>query len=333
MAGVDTVAKDGPHGAVVGAGEKAPSLLGRQSSTMSVGDGNLPSTSSSKVELSPVEETLLMVLYLRVRDAASPNPILGDVYAQQVINKVDCDFSRSLFTLDDRYVKYIAGRSKQIDVWCQDFIDAHDKVTVLHLACGLDSRNLRINRTADVRWIDVDRPQVTSLRERLMASPPGDYQLITASIMEEDAWLKEIPKDRPTLIIAEGLSMYLDPDQGPLLFQRLLNHLSGVEGQIAMDTIGSVTVMFTKLLEAFRQSKARVTWGIDNARDIEVLDKRIKRRERIYLHDFMETGPFGKNGVPLFGRWTPLISLLPKFKKNGMFLLFDYSSSGDDAPS
>ncbi|KAI1810602.1 tetracenomycin polyketide synthesis O-methyltransferase TcmP [Poronia punctata] len=279
---------------------------------------------AAKIQLNPVEETLLMVLYLRVRDAASPNPLLGDIYAQHVINKVDCDFTRSIFTLDDRYVKYIAGRGRQIDVWCQDFVDRHDDqpVTVLHLACGLDSRNLRINRKSTVRWIDVDRPQVVSLRERLIETPPGDYRLVTADVVNEDDWLHNIPDDRPTMIIMEGLTMYLAPEKGFALFRKLLGHFH--QGYLAFDTIGSVTVAFTSFLEAFRQSKAVIRWGMDDPKVIMALDPRLKLRDIVYLHDFMQTGPFGKNGVPLFGGWTPLVSLMPGFRKNGQFLLLEF---------
>lgn len=255
----------------------------------------------SKIHLDPDEETLLMVLYLRVRDAASPSPILGDVYAGQIINKVDCDFTRSLFTLDKTYIKYIAGRSKQMDVWCQDFLDQHqyEDVLVLHLACGLDSRNMRVQRGANVKWIDVDRPQVTSVRQRLVPQPPGDYQLITASVADDDdSWLQLIPSDRPVLIIMEGLTMYITPEDGTRLLQRLLKHFP--HGHLVFDTIGSITVMFTKILEAFKSSGARIKWGIDNASDLERLDIRLVLREKIFLYNYTETGWFSKGYPPLF---------------------------------
>jgi O-methyltransferase involved in polyketide biosynthesis len=125
--------------------------------------------SAHKIELDPAEEAVILIgLYLRVVDAASPKPLLGDIYAQGIINKVDCDFTRSLFTLDDNYVRYAAGRAKKMDVWCEDFLAQHgeEPVTVLNIACALDSRHLRIDRKSTVRWIDVDTPRVTSLRER-----------------------------------------------------------------------------------------------------------------------------------------------------------------------
>ncbi|KAL1857534.1 hypothetical protein Daus18300_010292 [Diaporthe australafricana] len=301
---------------------------------LSRGRASLATTSSScsneskdtEVELDPEEETLLMVWYLHVRDAASENPILHDDHASALMNRLNFDLSRSLFQLDPSYVQYICGRSKQIDRWAQDFLDRHqyEDVLVLQLACGLDSRFERLRRGKEVRWIDVDRPRVTGLRKRLM--PDADcegYTLLTANISDEDdPWLDEIPSDRPTLIIMEGLLYYLEPAKGTRLLQRLLGHFSN--GNIVCDTLGSVCVVFTSLLEAFRNSEARVRWGLDDANDIKKLDGRMVLRHRVFAHEFMGTGWFGKRYPPMFGGWTPLISLLPSFKKNGQFLHFEF---------
>ena len=267
-----------------------------------------------------------MVWYLRVRDAASENPILRDHYASALMNRINFDLSRSLFQLDPSYIQYICGRSKQIDNWAQDFLDQHqyEDVLVLQLACGLDSRCERLRHGREVKWIDVDRPRVTGLRKRLMGDAESEgYTLLTANVAgEEDAWLREIPNDRPTLIIMEGLLYYLEPEKAIQLIQRLLGRFT--HGNILCDTIGSVSVVFTSLLEAFRNSEARLRWGVDDANEIRRLDSRLVLRHRVFVHDYMGTGWFGKRYPPMFGGWTPLISLLPSFKKNGQFLHFEF---------
>lgn len=299
-----------------------------RTSTTTSSDGYLtPANSSNKIHLEPNEETLLMVLYLRVRDAASENPILGDVYASNVINRVDCDFSRSLFTLEPSYITYIAGRAKKLDDWTRAFLNQHrdEEILVLHLACGLDSRNMRVNRGSNVQWIDVDRPQVSELRQRLVPAPPGNYKLLGASVASGDnMWLTGIPSDKRTLIVMEGLTMYLEPEEGKQLFRDLLAHFP--HGHMLFDTIGSLTAQFTSMLKAFRSTKASIKWGIDNAKEIEKLDQgnRLQLVESISLYEHMNTGLFGKNYPPLFGGWTPVISLLPSFKNNGHFWHFEF---------
>ena len=293
--------------------------------------GKTSSTSSSQsakaeVQMGSEEEKLLMIWYLRVRDAASDNPILQDQYAAELMDKINFDITRSSFRLDPTYVHYICRRSKLIDDWAQDFLDQHtfEDVLVLQLACGLDSRCLRLNRRKDVKWIDVAGPKVTGLRRRLIAPPEsGDYTLLTALVDgDDDSWLGRIPTDKPTLVIMEGLTYYLEPERGVRLFQRLLGHFK--HGNLVFDTVGSIGVAFTSLVDPIRKVDSRLKWGIDDANDFMKLDKRLVLRNRIYAYDFMVTGPFAKGYPPMFGGWTPLISMLPNFKKNGQFLRFEF---------
>lgn len=296
------------------------SLATSTSSQSSIG------SKESEIQLDPEEETLLLVWYLRVRDASSENSILQDHHASALMKKINFDLSRSLFQLDPSYIQYICGRSKQIDNWAQDFLDRHqyEDVLVLQLACGLDSRYERLRLGREVKWIDVDRPRVTGLRKRLMPDAESEsYTLLTANVADDDdSWLREIPNDRPTLLIMEGLLYYLEPAKGIRLIQRLLGHFK--HGNILCDTVGSICVIFTSLLEAFKNSEARMRWGVDDANDISKLDSRLVLRDRVFAHEFMGTGWFGKRYPPMFGGWTPLISLLPSFKKNGQFLHFEF---------
>lgn len=261
----------------------------------------------------PEEQNMLTVWYLRVRDSLSQNPRVDDPFASALINKIKLDLSRSEFKLDSTYVRYVAGRTKQIDDWACEFLNRHqyEDTVVLQLACGLDSRYLRVKGGRDVKWIDVERPRVAGLRRRLLPVPEGDYELVSALVGEDDdSWLKRIPSDRPVLIIMESLLYYLEPEKGLRLIQRLLTHFR--KGNIICDTFGSVAVTFTSLITPLKNAKSPIKWGIDDAEDLQKLDKRLVLRDRIYSHEYMSAGWFAKGYPPMFGGWTPLISLLPK---------------------
>lgn len=62
-------------------------------------------------------------------------------------------------------------RAKLLDDWTADFLAGHPSATVLHLACGLDTRAQRMAFGSGVRWVDVDLPAVAALRERLLDAP------------------------------------------------------------------------------------------------------------------------------------------------------------------
>lgn len=58
-------------------------------------------------------ETLLVTLYAKARDSRSPNPILGDTMAEDLVRRIDYDFGR--LTANDSVV--MALRAKQLDAW------------------------------------------------------------------------------------------------------------------------------------------------------------------------------------------------------------------------
>ncbi|KAI0476393.1 hypothetical protein GGR56DRAFT_467814 [Xylariaceae sp. FL0804] len=85
------------------------------------------------------------------------------------------------------------------------------------------------------KWVDLDRPGVVSLRQRLIPPPDGNYRLIAASVTE-DLWLADIPCDRPTCIVAEGLLPWLTPEQGTSMIRRFVEYFP--RGQMEFDAVG-----------------------------------------------------------------------------------------------
>ena len=80
-------------------------------------------------------------------------------------------------------------------------------------------------RQPGVDWFDVDYPEVIELRRKLYPARDG-YHLIASSVTEP-GWLDQVPRDRPAMVVAEGLTPYLGVEEGPQLFSRLLAHLAG----------------------------------------------------------------------------------------------------------
>ena len=137
---------------------------------------------------------------------------------------------------------------------------------MLHLACGLDTRALRLDPPPSVRWIDLDYPEVIGLRSRLLASPAGDYRTIAASVTD-DGWLAEVPADRPTAAVFEGLTMYLHKPDGRRLIERITGRFAS--GELLFDCYGTIGIRLQKLVPAIRNAGATLHWGIDDPHEIE----------------------------------------------------------------
>ncbi|KAJ4393849.1 hypothetical protein N0V93_003064 [Gnomoniopsis smithogilvyi] len=281
------------------------------------------STAKEKIHLTQAEETCLASLFCRVQDTKSAHPILGDVYAQETLNRCEVDQSRTTFSAGQRLgnVIWASYRALTLDQWCEDFILTHkEPVTVLHLACGLDCRYLRImdrlrgmDTETDIRWIDLDKPMVVDLRQRIFTRPRGDYTLRTLDLSKE-GWLQDLPADRPTLVVAEGLFYYLEPNTVQSLLCDLPEYFPS--GQIAFDKLGKLSISLTSRVQFLKSSKSAFKWGVDDPKDIEAFHSKLK------LKDCMDQKQYMKGCIPMYGKMNALVSLHPRDKFNGQFLRF-----------
>lgn len=94
----------------------------------------------------------------------------------------------------------------------------HGARTVLNLGAGLDARAFRLDLPPTLRWLDVDLPAVTAYRRQCLgtavaacrhAHVEADLRLAA----ERDRVIRDAGRDGPTLVVTEGLLIYLAPGQ------------------------------------------------------------------------------------------------------------------------
>jgi O-methyltransferase involved in polyketide biosynthesis len=183
------------------------------------------------VDLSGPPQTMLDMVYAKALDADSAQPVLGDRFAKQLMTQLDYDWSRSPVPRQRRrQVTSIAVRAAQFDIWVQQFLSVTERPVVLHVGCGLDSRAFRVDPGPEVEWYDIDFPDVIALREQLYPARPN-YHLVSSSATDPN-WLNSIPRERPALLIAEGVSMYLTERDGIDLLRRVVGRFPSGELQL-----------------------------------------------------------------------------------------------------
>jgi O-methyltransferase involved in polyketide biosynthesis len=218
-----------------------------------------------KVRFTEDQSTNLATLYGRALDARSAAPILGDPTAQDAVRRIDHDFARFRIGIDQMIA--IASRGKVFDDLAADFLREHPDATVLHLGAGLDSRHARLAPPDTVRWFDIDFPEVMALRAEVY--PDLGHAIQVASSVTDLGWLEQVPTDRPALVIAEGLTMYLPPERGAALLRALAERLPA--GEMVLDFYSRTGIRLQKLNPVLRRAKATLRWGIDDPRDLEPL--------------------------------------------------------------
>jgi methyltransferase (TIGR00027 family) len=213
------------------------------------------------IDLSGAPQTMLATLYAKALDADAEHPVLGDTYARDLVGRIDYDWSHT--GLSARLAA-VTMRTAHFDNWARQFLEDHDVATVLHLGCGLDSRAFRLRPGPGVIWYDVDYPDVIALRARFY--PPDDnYRQVPVSVTDP-GWLSTIRADRPTLMIAEGLTMYLARDDGPALLRRIVERFPS--GELHFDVFNRVGLAAERLNGVVRRSGSTLGWAVDGPDDI-----------------------------------------------------------------
>lgn len=234
-------------------------------------------TSTGKVDFTgvrwgSVEWTNLCTLCLRAYECHSPTTILGDTAAAEAVDRIEYDWDRMRRAMRPGANQYmVTMRAKQLDDWSTDFLHRHPSAVVLHLGCGMDTRAFRLHPADTVQWFDVDQPNVIALRRKLY-DDRGGYRMIGSSVTE-NTWLDEIPADRPMLMVAEGLLMYLTEPEVRALLQRLTDRFAS--GELAFDTVSPMGPRLSRVL-----TKGIIKWGIRDAHEIERWNPRLRLLER-----------------------------------------------------
>ena len=135
---------------------------------------------------------------------------------------------------------------------------------MLHLGCGLDTRYLRLQPGPGIDWYDVDLPDVIALREQFF-QPDAQYRMVPASVTDLD-WLATISADRPVLLLAEGVTMYLKRDAGLALLRRVVERFPS--GELQFDAFNRLGIRLQKLNPVVRRSGSTLYWAINGPNDI-----------------------------------------------------------------
>jgi O-methyltransferase involved in polyketide biosynthesis len=269
-----------------------------------------------KVRFTEEKATMLATLYGRALDARSDRPLLGDQAADEAVKQIDYDFSKLGVTEDMGLT--VALRAKPMDEWSADFLRKHPDATVVQLGCGMDSRVYRVDPPPSVRWFDVDYPDVVDLRGRIYPDREG-YRTIGSSVTDF-GWIDEIPSDKPGLVIAEGLTMYLRPSEGEELLRRLIAHFPQ-GGEMVFDIFSRLGIKLQKLNPVVRKANATLYWGVDEISELERLGLTLV--SKLDATDYAT--PEAKERLSASMRaqlW--LVGLIPGFKKMGRILRFRF---------
>jgi O-methyltransferase involved in polyketide biosynthesis len=162
------------------------------------------------VTLSGVSETALLTLYSRASEARHRDAVIDDPMAVTLLDSIDFDFAK----FGTAGSQGMALRARVFDIHTLSYLDQHPAATVVALAEGLQTSFWRLEAArpdAQFRWLTVDLPPIIDVRTRLL--PPSPRVTLLAQSALDYSWMDSVDTSGGVVITAEGLLMYLQPEQ------------------------------------------------------------------------------------------------------------------------
>lgn len=179
--------------------------------------------------LTGVSETALLTLYGRAHQAAQPDPIIDDPMAIRLVDAIDFDFQKF-----GRRGQEMALRSLAVDRSATAYLTAHPRATVVALGEGLQTSFWRLDCSLpdpQFSWVSVDLPAVVELRQRLLPRSARITHLAQSAL--DYTWIDKVDAGNGVFVSAEGLLMYLQPDEALGLIAQCAKSFPG--GQMFFD--------------------------------------------------------------------------------------------------
>ncbi|MGH3634790.1 MAG: class I SAM-dependent methyltransferase [Mycobacterium sp.] len=187
------------------------------------------SPTRERANLTGVSETALMTLRARASEAARPDGVIEDPMAVALTESIDFDFAKFGPTRQDMGLRALA-----FDTHTRRYLDDHPSATVVALAEGLQTSFWRLDTAishGQFRWLAVDLKPIIDLRARLL--PKSPRLSVCAQSALDYSWTEHVDPSGGVFITAEGLLMYLQPDEALGLITECAKRFPG--GQMLFD--------------------------------------------------------------------------------------------------
>ncbi len=215
------------------------------------------------------ESKTLFIPLLGKAIMSKENLFLHDAKAEEIISKIDYDLNS---LKQSKWLSmYMSLRSLIIDELCNKYIEKHSNATIIHLGCGLDSRNLRVNKNF-ANWYDIDYENVIDIRKKYYKED-SKYNMIGSSVVDYK-WLEKIKINDNVLIVSEGLTMYLSKEEIKTLLTQINNKLGNVH--LLFDAYSKKGVKYSKIKNPVNQMNAEIKYGFDNYEEFLQLNNNLE---------------------------------------------------------
>jgi O-methyltransferase involved in polyketide biosynthesis len=267
-----------------------------------------PSSNSRNANIVPnltdVSETLLWALHNRASEARRSDGVIIDPEALRIHDCIDYDFGRHF----GDPVGSLAVRAAAIDRVLREWLEYHPGGTVVSLGEGLETQCHRVDN-GRMRWLSVDLPEAIRLRHRLI-EPTERFRQIAVSALDS-SWMDAVDPSSGLFVVAQGLLMYLDPEEVHRLFSDIANRFpgSGMAFDVVPRWFSRLTLLGLQQTLHYRLPK--MPWGINRDEieptlrrwspgvgEVKFLSYRMPRGLPLVVAELMDRLPIVRHELP-----------------------------------
>ena len=181
--------------------------------------------------LEGVSTTTLWTLHNRGSEAKRSDGVIRDPWAVTLLDSIGYDYRKF-----GKPNQSHALRARAFDAAAIDYLTAHPKASVVALAEGLQTSFWRLARAGvadELTWYSIDLEPVMELRRRLLLRNDRIIELPQSAL--DRSWMDQVSTEHGVFVTAEGLLMYLEPEDSLGLIADCAARFPG--GQMMFDSI------------------------------------------------------------------------------------------------
>ncbi len=210
--------------------------------------------------MNEVNKTLFIPLYGKSR-VSKQGIILNDPVAEKIWDEEGFSIHGKS---KSKWLAYnMAMRARVFDDWTDSMLQQHKSALVLHIGCGLDSRCIRV-KSPYMKWIDCDFRDVIRIRKKYY-SESERYRMLALDASDPDQ-IRLLPDNDSSIVVLEGLSMYLTKEQLRKFLQALARKYR--ELHILMDVYTEFGARVSKFKNPVNDVGVTRLYGVDDIESV-----------------------------------------------------------------
>lgn len=164
-----------------------------------------------------VSDTARWVAIYRAMETDRPDALFRDPYARKLAGESGAEIVDNMKRGKQAAWAMIVRTAVMDELIRQCIAQGAD--TIVNLAAGLDARPWRMDLPSTLTWVDVDLPGILNHKTELMKGerPRCKYEAVTLDLRERPArkalFTRIGASASKVMIVAEGLLIYLEPEQ------------------------------------------------------------------------------------------------------------------------